>query len=372
MAGIEPELHPFTIVPSRMLEGVGDDGERAAFTEREWYTKLGKLTERICREKTGDEAAMEIYNAVKISFGTLEIKYEPTEHHPEGIAFRGIETFAKRRGDCDELSYLFTMMARHAGLAAYVAEVLVDDKGNAMQGEKGHTCAAVFVKSPKPPPGAYEKFEKDVGFRRKTLENLGIADSGDLHMILIDLANQRFGVQYQRVTVQSDNRTNAMYHAESGDIYREHGKFDDAIRECKKAIEIDPNYAPAYDHFGSILVEQNLLGDAIRKYEKAIEIDPNYATAHYNLGVVYWRIGTRTQTQAWLKDAIREYKKAIEIAPNFAQAHYNLGNIYLEQNLLREALSELRKYTKLKPGDREAKQQLRELEKRLKQKVIQK
>ena len=59
-------------------------------------------------------------------------------------------------------------------------------------------------------------------------------------------------------------------------------------------------------NLGTALQAKNQLDEAIAEYRKAIELDPKYAPAHYNLGNAL-----RAKNQ--LDEAIAEYKKAIDL-----------------------------------------------------------
>ena len=91
----------------------------------------------------------------------------------------------------------------------------------------------------------------------------------------------------------------------------------------QKVLEIDPNYAPAYNNLGTIFQQLDNNQKAIKSYKKTIEIDPNYAIAHYNLGVIFQKLKENQKA----KDC---YEKAIEINPNHTNAHNNLGVIFQE------------------------------------------
>ena len=97
----------------------------------------------------------------------------------------------------------------------------------------------------------------------------------------------------------------------------------------KKAIQINPNYASAYNNLANALNKSGEYKKAIDCCEKAIQINPNYVELHYNLGNIFNELGE-------YKKAIGSYEKAIQINPNYASAYNNLAN----------ALSELREYKK--------------------------
>jgi len=58
--------------------------------------------------------------------------------------------------------------------------------------------------------------------------------------------------------------------------------------------------------------------EALDAYTKAIELDPQYATAYNNRGVAYAKLGNHNQ-------AIKDYNKTIKINPQYAMAYNNRG-----------------------------------------------
>ena len=83
-----------------------------------------------------------------------------------------------------------------------------------------------------------------------------------------------------------------------------------------KQININPNFAPAYNNRGNAYYGLQEYYKAIQDYTKAININPNYASAYYNRGTTY------DELQEYYK-AIQDYTKAININPNYADAYYN-------------------------------------------------
>jgi len=56
------------------------------------------------------------------------------------------------------------------------------------------------------------------------------------------------------------------------------------VESYKKAIEIDPKHAKAYNNMGFALSNLGRKEEAVASYKKAIEIDPNNANAYNNMG----------------------------------------------------------------------------------------
>ncbi len=106
-------------------------------------------------------------------------------------------------------------------------------------------------------------------------------------------------------------------HTFLGWAYSFQDRLDEAIAECKKAIEVDPDFGNPYNDIGSYLFKQGKLDDAIPWLERAIEAK-RYEPRHFphcNLGRIYW-------AQGLLNRAITEFERALELDPTsrFAQA----------------------------------------------------
>jgi tetratricopeptide (TPR) repeat protein len=98
------------------------------------------------------------------------------------------------------------------------------------------------------------------------------------------------------------------------------GRNEEAIRLCKRAIEVSPAFAVPHYNLGNRYCSQGKFKEAIKSYRKAILLNPGYVEAHNNLGSAYRDIG-RTD------DAVILYRKAIKIDPGYASAYYNLAII---------------------------------------------
>ncbi len=67
------------------------------------------------------------------------------------------------------------------------------------------------------------------------------------------------------------------------------GKLDEAIAQCKKAIELDPEFGNPYNDIGAYLIEMRRYDEAISWLERAIEAkryEPRHFP-HFNLGRAY-------------------------------------------------------------------------------------
>jgi Tfp pilus assembly protein PilF len=93
------------------------------------------------------------------------------------------------------------------------------------------------------------------------------------------------------------------------------GRLDDAIEECKKAIEVDPEFGNPYNDIGAYLIEKENWDEAIPWLEKAIESKryESYCYPHMNLGRVWEHKGL------WSKAKL-QYLKALQCNPNYQLA----------------------------------------------------
>lgn len=105
------------------------------------------------------------------------------------------------------------------------------------------------------------------------------------------------------------------------------GRYDDAIVECEKAIEVDPTYGNPYNDIGAYLIELDRAREAVEWLVKATTA-PRYESPHYawmNLGRVYEKIGP------W-EDALTCYRKALELEPNYREAKRHLKSLLAKLN----------------------------------------
>ncbi|MDR2351465.1 MAG: tetratricopeptide repeat protein [Endomicrobium sp.] len=72
-------------------------------------------------------------------------------------------------------------------------------------------------------------------------------------------------------------------HIELGKFYFLNNKFNEAVAEFKKVLEVNPSNAEAYYNIGLIKEVSNLLNEAKDMYSKALAIRPDYKIARDRL-----------------------------------------------------------------------------------------
>lgn len=119
------------------------------------------------------------------------------------------------------------------------------------------------------------------------------------------------------------NSVGAETYIKQAESYYNQGKFEEAITECKRAIEIKPEAAIAYKIAGNATQAMGKVDAARYWYTEALEIEPNFAEIHANLGSIY------AQHKQW-QNSIACYQKAIEIKPDLVVAYRNLAKVFLQ------------------------------------------
>jgi tetratricopeptide (TPR) repeat protein len=178
--------------------------------------------------------------------------------------------------------------------------------------------------------------------------------------------------------------------------------YSSAIRELRRALELQPDLAEAHGLLGQTLLAQGYSGEAIPHLERAHKLDlwgialaqehrapeaieklvaaleakPDDADVLYYLGKAsaqllqgsfdrliraqpdspraHQLMGETYTTQRQVDAAEREYKRALELSPDLRSVHLAVGMIKLNAGNLDEAEKEFRAETALSPGDGEA------------------
>ena len=136
----------------------------------------------------------------------------------------------------------------------------------------------------------------------------------------------------------------AKKHFDEGLRLYELGRYEEAIEEFDKAIELDPNDPDYHYYKGIALYELHKYEEAIEEFDKAIELDPNDPVYHYNKGLALGELHK-------YEEAIKEFDKAIELNPYNPGYHNGKGLALSELHRYQEAIEEYDKAIELDPND---------------------
>lgn len=118
----------------------------------------------------------------------------------------------------------------------------------------------------------------------------------------------------------SENKEAYDYY-EQGIAESKNENYAKAISYFKKALEIDPEFAFAWDNMGLCYRKSGDYNKALEAYNKSLEVDPQGIMPLQNIPVVY-------QYKKEYQKAIDAYARLAEVDSENPEIFYGIGNIY--------------------------------------------
>lgn len=140
---------------------------------------------------------------------------------------------------------------------------------------------------------------------------------------------------------------------DKGIRYAAQGRFNEAEKEFKKALEIDQFYIPAKECLKVIedVLEKKIKKEALSIYLKGCFITLRGCLIRKLQSIRKLLLLIPILRKEMFDKAIIEYKKAIAINPNFAEVYNNLGIAYSKKGMFDEAITEFKKAIAINPND---------------------
>ena len=120
------------------------------------------------------------------------------------------------------------------------------------------------------------------------------------------------------------------------------GNVGAAEQYLRRAIAVQPDFAPALSNLGLLLEKEGRRAEAISAYRKALDSDPDCAEAATNLGLILQNEGNLTAAEA-------VYRQVLAGNPDFPEALFNLSNLLIDSHRLAEAEPLVRHALQLRP-----------------------
>ncbi|MEI6681669.1 MAG: tetratricopeptide repeat protein [Bacteroidota bacterium] len=132
---------------------------------------------------------------------------------------------------------------------------------------------------------------------------------------------------------------------EMGMSFEKQGKFPDAIRQYRKAVELKPDYAEGWHSLGKVLGRTGQLAEAVSSFNKSITLRKRYFEALTDRAIAKATMGKTD-------DALNDLDAAISINPDYDGAYFNRALIHLNTGKKELACADLKKAVSL--GNRAA------------------
>jgi len=118
--------------------------------------------------------------------------------------------------------------------------------------------------------------------------------------------------------------------------------LDTAIYYFRRARNIVPTFADAYDQLGLAYFRKNELDKALAYYDSCLKLAPGKSITYSNMGVIYFN------RQQYDK-ALEAYENAVRYDPKFSDAWMNLGSTYGTLGKFNEAIAAFKKCIEYNP-----------------------
>jgi tetratricopeptide (TPR) repeat protein/O-antigen ligase len=117
----------------------------------------------------------------------------------------------------------------------------------------------------------------------------------------------------------------------TGHLYDDWGRWDDAIVEYNKSITLMPTHYKAIYNLGIIYEKQGLLDSANVAFHRALTMNGGFGKAYHNLAGVFKKQNQPDSARAY-------YLKAISAVNPTQESYFNLGNLFAEERRFKPAI----------------------------------
>ena len=189
---------------------------------------------------------------------------------------------------------------------------------------------------------------------RSTLILLSVA-GGVAIVLCVALTRQQIGYWRDSETLFRHllevTKNNYAGHVNLGTVYSRRGQLDEAIREYRESLRLNPYYGLTHYNLGNALLQKGEVDEAIQHYQLAILLLPMSVDSYNNLGLALRKKGR-------VDEAIRQFQQAVRLKPDDADIHYNLGAALAQRGQMDEAIRQFQEALRLQPDYGDARRNL--------------
>ena len=148
----------------------------------------------------------------------------------------------------------------------------------------------------------------------------------------------------QRKALEIDDTLGEAHHSLCMGIFWYDWDWNAAEKECRRALEIDPNNSDFHGNYALVLSNTGRHAEALAEVKRARELNP------LNLAQVALE-GQYLLHAGRADEALDRLQKTSELEPNFWMPHLFAASAYIEKGMFAEAIAESRKEYELSGGN---------------------
>lgn len=125
------------------------------------------------------------------------------------------------------------------------------------------------------------------------------------------------------------------------------GKFEDAVQKINQSIELKRDWEISYFYRAAAYQALEKFNDALLDYTKAIQLNPRMTDAYYNRA--YINLTRKDIKNPDLQKTVEDLNKALELDPKFIDALYAMAAAQKKLGNYHTALEYLEKLIQIEP-----------------------
>lgn len=128
--------------------------------------------------------------------------------------------------------------------------------------------------------------------------------------------------------------------------------FTKSLEAYQKAISLNPQNDAALVNLGTVYYQNGQFDEALKNVKAGLAINPNDATSQYILGAIYLQQDPASKSGS-VDNAQQAFEKAIQLDPKMAVAYTGLATVKLFKNDFSGAKANAQKGLELAPGTKD-------------------
>jgi tetratricopeptide (TPR) repeat protein len=143
-------------------------------------------------------------------------------------------------------------------------------------------------------------------------------------------------------------------HLKRGEAYRRRDELETALRDLRRAVELDPSAPRPRELLGDVSFAMGRYARAAERYREYIALDDSSHRLFYKLALAQYRAGRPSA-------CVTALESGLDLQPRLAEAHYLMGLCLQQAGRRREALAALERSVSLAPTTSQAREELADL-----------